>query len=85
MSILVAKKFLGHFLIVTQLPAHVCSIPLPATIFQFFLIRPSDERGVAREQIVPKTQGPTNVSKTLRPARFVTKNLCAPVRNYETH
>ena len=33
---------------------------------QFFLICPSDKRGVAREQKVPEIQGPATVSKIFK-------------------
>ena len=66
MSILVAMKVLEQLLKKCNFPAHVCSILVPTTICQLFLICPSDKRGVAREQIDPKTQGPTNVSKILK-------------------
>ena len=65
MSILVATKVLGQFLKVMQLSRsslpHSCAHIRDHIICQFFLICPSDKRGVAQEQIDPKTQGPTNV------------------------
>ena len=42
-------------------------------------ICPNDKRGVAREQIDPKRQGPTNVSKILNDVLDLSqKNVCAP-------
>ena len=66
MSMLVVKKVLGRVLKVMQLSRsrwqHSC-VHNKLSILSHF---PSDKRGVAREQIDPKTQGPTNISEILK-------------------
>ena len=62
MSILVAKKVLGQFLKVMQLSRSRLQHSCPQTNCQFFLICPTDKRGVAREQIDPKNKDLTRTS-----------------------